>query len=265
VHKQSSYSFLAFLLFFVISSCSYKGQNILFKTQKRINTKNQPIVVINEKSDTLTNYKHRIKIGDRIQIRFLNNYDIGQGSIQSATSLGNLEESTSKGYMVNYDSTVTLPLLGRLNLVGLTRLECAKKLEKEYSTLIINPIIDVNIASLNVTILGEVLNPGKILLDKENTTLVEVIAMAGGFKDTGKKNDVKIIRGEEIIIVDLKKIESLQSMKIIIHGDDIVYVEPYILKSASEPISTLSIAATIVLVVTQVILIGIQLKSLFKL
>ena len=255
----------AVLVIFLFASCTYKGKNILFKTQHKINTK-QPITIVNGASDTITDYKHRIKVGDRIQIRFLNNYDIGQGAVQSATSAGNNSQIgiADKGYMVNYDSTVTLPLLGRLNLVGLTRLECAKKLEKEYSIFIINPIVDVNIASLSVTILGEVNSPGKILLDKENTTVVDIIALAGGFKDFGKKKDIKIIREQEIIIVDLKQVESLQSAKIIIHDNDIIYVEPYGVKATLEPVSSLAVVASILLSTTQLVLIGLQLKTYFK-
>ena len=157
-----------------------------------------------------------------------------------------------------------MPLLGRLNLLGLTRLEAAEKLEKEYSKFIINPIIDVNIASLSVTILGEVNTQGKILLDKENTTVIDVIALAGGFKDSGKKKDIKIIRGQEIIIIDLKNLKSLQSNKITIHDNDIVYVEPYGVKAALESTLTLSTAATILITFTQFFVIGFQLYTIVK-
>ena len=85
------------------------------------------------------------------------------------------------------------------------------------------------------------------------------------FGSGDKKNDIKIIRGEEIIIVDLKQIESLQSPKIIIHDNDIIYVEPYSPKAALEPISSLTIASTMVLMLTQFVLIGLQVKSAFKL
>src|SRR5205807_2184139 len=105
---------------------------ILFKTPKEIKS-DKPVLVINpEKQDSGTTYRHRIKIGDRLLVKFLNNYDIGQGAVQAATSAGNSQMVTGedRGYLVNYDSTCTLPLIGRLNLVGLTRLEAAKKLEE---------------------------------------------------------------------------------------------------------------------------------------
>lgn len=231
---MQKYSAILLLLgvFFLTESCSYKNRNILFKTPNKIKS-DQPVLVLNG-MDTATGYRHRIKIGNRIQLRFLNNYDIGGSASQSATF-----NATASGgdntFLVNYDSTVILPLLGRVNLVGLTRIEAASRLESEYRKFIVNPIIDVNIVTLSVTVLGEVESSGKVMIDRENTTIVDVIATAGGIKDSGKKKDIKIIRGNEIIIVDLKKIESLQSPAIIMQDNDIVYVEPYNVKANSEP------------------------------
>jgi polysaccharide export outer membrane protein len=167
----------------------------------------------------------------------------------------------NQGYLVNYDSTITLPLIGRTNIVGLTRLEAAKKLEQEYGKFIINPIIEVNIASLSVTVLGEVAAPGKTLLDKETTTLVDVIALSGGLKDAGKKNRIKIIRGKEVILVDLRRIESLEHKAIIVQDGDIVYVEPYGYKAQTEPLTSVQSTTFIVLTVSQLTLITVQILN----
>jgi polysaccharide export outer membrane protein len=233
--KQFTLFLCAFVL--ITSSCSYKKRNILFKTPQKVKT-DKPVYILNLDSlKAVSNYKHRIKVGDRLSVRFLNNYDIGNASQKSATASANAEAMVSGngGYLVNYDSTVILPLLGRLNLVGLTRLEASARLETEYSKYIVNPIIDLNIASLGVTILGEINSPGKFYVDKENTTLIDVIALAGGIKDSGKKKNIKIIRDNEVILVDLKKIEVLQSQALIMHDNDIVYIEPYNVKAAAEP------------------------------
>ncbi|MES2778815.1 MAG: polysaccharide biosynthesis/export family protein [Bacteroidota bacterium] len=232
---MQKYSLILLLLgtLFLSESCSYKNRNILFKTPKRIKSK-QPVLIVNGKDSATAPYRHRIKIGDRIVLRFLNNFDIGSAANQSATS-GALNAGGDNNYLVNYDSTVILPLIGRLNLVGLTRIEAATKLEKEYTRFIVNPIIDLNILTLSVTVLGEVGTSGKISIDKENTTIVDVLARSGGIKESGKKEDIKIIRGKEIIIVNLKKIESLESPAIVMQDNDIVYVEPYTVKANSEP------------------------------
>ncbi len=255
--------FLCFILL-VMSSCSYKNKNTLFKTAKKLKS-DKPVAIFGAQTSDSVVYRHRIKTGDRLQVRFLNNYDIGQAAIQSATSQANRDVNIEKGYLVNYDSTVTLPLIGRTNLVGKTRLEAAKYLETKYTEWgIINPIIDLNIASLSVTVLGEVAAPGKILLDKENTTLIDAIALAGGFTPGAKKNIVKIIRGKEIILVNLKSIDPLYSPAITIQDNDIIYVEPYGLKASMDPVSAAGTGITLLLSGLQAVFISIQLYTLFR-
>lgn len=246
----------------LVASCSYKRKNILFKTDKKIHS-NDPVYVLSNDSNAAnrinTEYRHRIKTGDRLEIRFLNNYDIGQAAVQSATAAANADGGTDKGYLVNYDSTVTLPLIGRVNLIGYSRLEAAKKLEQEYGKFVINPIIEVNIINLSVTILGEVLSPGKILLDKENTTLVDVIALSGGLKDTGKKNRIRIIRGKDVIQVNLRKIDALYNKAIIVQDGDIIYVEPYGIKAQTESVTSLQTVTFLMLTFTQLTVLTFQI------
>lgn len=253
---------LTFLLaLLILASCSYKRKNVLFKTPKKIKT-NEAVYVYSPDSNATKkydNYRHRIKPGDRVLINFLNNYDIGGAASQSATSTANVQGV--QGYLVNYDSTITLPLIGRTNIVGLTRLEAAKRLEQEYGKFIINPIIEVNIASLSVTVLGEVTSPGKTLLDKENTTLVDVLALSGGLKDPGKKNRIKIIRGNDVIIVDLRRIESIKNKAINLQDGDIVYVEPFGVKAQLESLSSFQSITYVMLTVSQLTLITIQVLN----
>lgn len=257
---------LVCLFISVLVSCSYQRKNILFKTEKKLKT-NEAVFIYGADSNAIksaANYKHRIKPGDRIIVNFLNNYDIGSAAMQSATSTANMNGQADRGYLVNYDSTITLPLIGRTNIVGLTRLEAAKKLELDYGKFVINPIIEVNIASLSVTVLGEVLTPGKILLDKENTTLVDAIALSGGFKDTGKKGSIKIIRGKELILVDLKRIKALENSAIIIQDGDIIYVEPYGFKAQTESLSAVQGVTFVVLTISQLALLTMQLLNFSK-
>lgn len=252
-------TFLLALL--ILASCSYKRKNVLFKTPKKIKTK-EAVYVYSPDSNAAKkydNYRHRIKPGDRVIINFLNNYDIGSAASQSATSTANMQNNAERGYLVNYDSTITLPLIGRTNIVGLTRLEAAKRLEQEYGKYVINPIIEVNIASLSVTILGEILTPGKVLLDKENTTLVDVIALSGGIKDVGRKNKIKIIRGKEIILVDLRNIEALDNHAIQIQDGDLIYVQPYGYKAQTEALTAVQSTTFVILTVSQLTLLTIQI------
>ncbi len=264
--KHSIFFLAAFVL--ILEGCSYKSRNILYKTPHKLDNKApafqyDPSTQKYSEPDS-TSYKHRIKIGDRIQVHFLQNYDLGQNSTQSATSNQQNSGADVKGYLVNYDSTVTLPLVGRTNLCGLTRLEAAKKLEIAYSKHLTDPIIDIEILNLSVSVLGDVVNPGKYYVDKENTKLVEVIAMAGGFKDGSKKNTIQIIRDGQVIQVDMQKIETSNANITILHDNDIIYIPPFGIKADLEPITVASAAITPLLTVLQITLMSIQIYIMFQ-
>lgn len=203
----------------ILLSCN-ASRNIMFKTGEQGTASNS---VVSSDSNT---YRHRISADDRIVIRFLNNIDLEKNNL-SSIGTATAEES---GFLVDFSGNVTLPIIGRTELGGLTRLEAAKKLEVLYSKYIVNPIIDVTITNLSVSVLGEVRMPGSYKLNKENTTLIEVLAMAGGPTEYGKIYNIKIIRGNlkspQIIEVDLGKTNTLKNPDIIIHDKDIVYVEP---------------------------------------
>jgi protein involved in polysaccharide export with SLBB domain len=108
------------------------------------------------------------------------------------------------------------------------------------------------------------LNPGKILLDKENTTLVDAIALSGGFKDTGKKGSIKIIRGKEVILVDLKRLKALDNKAIIIQDGDIVYVEPYGFKAQTESLTAVQGITFVVLTISQLTILTLQIYNFVK-
>jgi len=266
LHHMQKLRLIAPIVFWVgicllVASCGYQRKNILFKTPQKIK-ETAPVVVYALDSTykpLTTPYRHVIKPGDRLQVRFINNYDIGQAAMQSATSTANMEANGESGYLVNYDSTCILPLLGRVNLVGLTRLEAAKKLEQAYSKYVINPLIEVNNLSLTVTVLGEVLNPGKILLDKEQNTLIDALALAGGIKDAGKKKQIKIIRKNHVVLVDLTTINSLHSNDIVIRDGDVVYIEPYGVKAQTEALTTLQSVSFVIITISQLTIITLQL------
>jgi polysaccharide export outer membrane protein len=266
VRKYSSIILISLGLTLVFQSCSYRKKNILFKTPKPLKGTDAVTIFGADGTSKDTVYRHRIKVGDRILIRFLNNYDLGQASGQSATSAANsqLAGGSGEGYLVNYDSTVTLPLIGQINIVGLTRLEAARKLEGLYSKHVNNPIIDINISSLSVSVFGEVNSPGKISIDKENTTIIDIIAKAGGLKESSKKNRIQIIRPNEIIIVNMKDIGSTFNPKTVIHDNDIIYVQPYGFKANLEPVASSSQALAPVLTVLQITLLSTQLYLIFN-
>lgn len=178
-------------------------------------------------------YMHRIKPDDIIALRFLNNFDLTEGVAMTA---GQSEIS----FLVDIDGYVYLPMLGLVKLGGMTRQEASRHLEKLYSNSFKNPSIEVYINNLSVTIMGAVKSEGNFKIVKEQTTIVEALALAGGVSEFGRKKQIKIIRsrgiGEEpeVIVYDLTQIAAMSEEEIIVHDKDIIYVEPTGIKVFTE-------------------------------
>ncbi len=112
------------------------------------------------------------------------------------------EKDLSTKARVTGSGEINFPLLGRIPVVGKTVLEVQEKvetlLEKDY---LVNPQVQVFILSYharNVYLTGAVSNPGSYSLALgKPTTLMEAIAMAGGFREDAAVSKVRIIRIEK--------------------------------------------------------------------
>lgn len=105
------------------------------------------------------------------------------------------DENLSRKVRVSSKGIITFPLLGEVEVSGLTISELEKKLtrllEKDY---LVNPQVSVFIEEYStVSILGQVTTPGSFPI-KGSLSAVELISMAGGFTKIAATNDVKVIR-----------------------------------------------------------------------
>ncbi len=91
-------------------------------------------------------------------------------------------------------------------------------------------MVDVRIQNFKVTVLGEVNNPGVLLISDDRVTLPQAIAQAGDFSEDGKRTDVLVIReenGKQVVArIDLTSTDFFESSYFFLKQNDIVYVEP---------------------------------------
>jgi polysaccharide biosynthesis/export protein len=94
------------------------------------------------------------------------------------------------------DGTISLPLIGQVKASGLTSAKLrdliAARLKKYLSDPRVNVIVE-KIESRSFNILGKVLKPGSFGLGKP-TTVLDAIALAGGFQDFAKVTKIYILR-----------------------------------------------------------------------
>ncbi|MFT4771462.1 MAG: polysaccharide export outer membrane protein [Cryomorphaceae bacterium] len=156
---------------------------------------------------------------------------LGGGGGQNNQNMMNQRNQIS--YLVNEDGTVKLPVLGRVNLDGLSIREAESKLEDMYSVYYKEPFVMLRVQNNRV-----IISPGAggtaqvITLVNANTTLMEALAMAGGVDGRGNASEIKLLRenretgSREVYLLDLSTIEGMEAADMIVQANDIIYVEP---------------------------------------
>lgn len=97
---------------------------------------------------------------------------------------------------VRPDGKVSLPLIGELSASGKTALELQKEVSQKLTQYIAEPSVNVIVKEINsaqVSVLGEVKTPGMYKI-KDRATVLDAIAMAGGFTEYAKRDKVTVIR-----------------------------------------------------------------------
>lgn len=235
-HYKLFIHIISIIFIFFLSSCSIRKQRALFNAPSDIVTDTiKQVYVVNDQGISDAYYK--IKVNDRLAIRNVQNPEFGAiGSTAGTSGSTNGQSSSSGGtstvlsYPVELDGQVNLPAIGKIPVVGLSRREAALKIQDLYAKqLLRNPIIELSVVNLKVTLLGEFGKQGNFLLERENTTLIDVIGEAGGITKTADPKTLKIIRGDrshpEIIYVNLNDINSLASKKLVLQNDDIIVLQ----------------------------------------
>jgi polysaccharide biosynthesis/export protein len=124
-------------------------------------------------------------------------YVIGPGDMLSITVWKN--DTLSRVVPVRPDGKISMPLLHDIQASGLTAMQLRDKISTALSEFMPNPEVTVSVTdvrSMRVSILGEVVKPGVLELRGE-TTILEAIAMAGGFKDFASPSRITVIRNDE--------------------------------------------------------------------
>ncbi len=122
------------------------------------------------------------------------------------------EEYLSKTVPVRMDGKISLPLIDEIQAAGLTPLQLKELLMQKLREFVDIPNISVIVMEANsfkVYISGQVRSPGVYRLRSE-TSLLQIIPMAGGFTDWANQKKILVIRKEngkeKRIMVNYKKI-----------------------------------------------------------
>ena len=137
------------------------------------------------------------------------------------------------GFTVSKEGTIDYPVLGIIKVEGMTRNELASFIKGEIMGrgLIKDPVVTVEFLNTGVSMLGEVIRPGRYDLNADAMTIVEAIALAGDLTINGQRENVKVMRkdGDKVqtFVVDLTDAKGLMASPVYyLKPGDVVYVEP---------------------------------------
>ena len=154
-------------------------------------------------------------------------YRIGAGDTLQVQVYG--EESLSGPFPVNDGGALDFPLLGPIEVAGLTALEAAELLRARLGDgFIVEPNVTAWLDSYQsqpVQVLGAVAKPGLYYL-KGSTTVLEILSEAGGASIEGV-NEVRITRGGEegdVTVVPYDHLLGRGEGNLELKGGDIVFV-----------------------------------------
>ena len=246
--------------FFVVSitlilcACANINSNIMFKIPKGENFTFDSIPLKPTED-------YVIGPGDRFTFHFSTNN--GERVLSSMTGINNADSYNNKNnqliqdYLVRRDGTAELPVIGLLKVQGYTTIKLEDTLTELLSKNYIDPFVQIKLSNQRIIIF-----PGRgeakvVYLSNVNTTLLEVIALAGGLSEDARANSIKLIRKNknkrEIYKIDLSTIQGLKQAEMIVQSNDYVYVDvkPRIASSVLTEVSPwLSILTSVLLIFT---------------
>jgi polysaccharide export outer membrane protein len=161
-------------------------------------------------------WRYRLRPGDSFSIRFPYTAEFNQGDVA-----------------VQPDGYVTLLGLGEVPVAGKTLPELRGLIQASYSKIVSEQVITVELREFEkpyFLVGGEVGHPGKFDLRGE-TTVVEAVTIAGGFKDTAKHSQVLLFRRVseqwmQATKLDMKKMLSAGNLSedLDLRPGDLIYV-----------------------------------------
>ncbi|MGE5359784.1 MAG: polysaccharide biosynthesis/export family protein [Bacteroidales bacterium] len=121
------------------------------------------------------------------------------------------EPQLSQSLQVRPDGKITMPWIGDMTAAGSTPTQLRDQIGTALKEYVNNPVVTVMVVEAlasTVYVMGEVNKPGTLALTGP-TTVLQALAMAGGFHDFAKTSKIKVLRagpnGQQTIMFNYDK------------------------------------------------------------
>lgn len=133
-------------------------------------------------------------------------------------------------YTVSADGYIDVPYIGPIYVKGLTLLEVKQAVEESLKEYLTDAAVTVKLVNNYVSLLGDIKQPGRYLIYKEQMNIFHALAMGGDLDVYSNRYKVQIVRQtpEGIVVkeFDLTKRDILSSEFLYVMPNDVIYAQP---------------------------------------
>ncbi|HCO67219.1 MAG TPA: hypothetical protein DIT04_05610 [Dysgonomonas sp.] len=187
--------------------------------------------------------------------------------VQTNVTVSTTGSGSLQNYLVSKDGFISFPVLGDLQIMGMTTEELQDYIVQQIYPRYISekPVVAVRMLNFKVSVLGEVNRPGIYESENAQMTILDALAAAGDMTIYGKRESVLLLRTDDQGVVMAHRI-NLQDKRIIndknffyLQQNDKLYVETNKAKGNNSTfgtaqtigLSALSILISIVAILTR--------------
>lgn len=221
-------------------------------------------------------YELQIQPGDELVISVSSvqpeatlSYNLPLSNPATSSTLKNTSQARQQTYLVSSEGDITLPVIGKLHVAGLSVSQLTDKLTELVSRDVVDPVVMVRLVNFKVNVMGEVKEPRQIEVDGERMSILDALAAAGDLTVYGNRENVLLIREEDGVRkyyhINLNDSKLLESPQFYLQQNDVIVVSPnqiqqsnsrynqfnaYKLSVISTVVSAASVIASLVIALT---------------
>jgi polysaccharide export outer membrane protein len=220
--KKKLVLFLSFL--FILSSCANK-KKVLYLYN---NNGTSP--------ESSLRYENTLQPDDNLQItvtaaqpELASDFNLMYLSARSTESTSAVN-NTLYTYLIDQQGNIDFPVLGKIKLSGLTRIQAEDKIKELLKSYIAEPGVNLRVTNFEVSVMGEVARPGVQNVIGDRITILEALSYSGDLTIYGQRENVSVIREKDgvktITEVNLTDANLINSPVYYLAHNDVVYVKP---------------------------------------
>ncbi|MBO4871691.1 MAG: polysaccharide biosynthesis/export family protein [Muribaculaceae bacterium] len=137
-------------------------------------------------------------------------------------------------HVVNEQGYITMPVIGKLRVEGLTTGEVEQLILDQVSQNVKDPYVRVHLLGFYVNVMGEVKQPKRITVTRERYTVLDALAECADLTEWGERGSVLVIREQNGVNtyyrLNLADSQLMASPAFYLQQNDVVYVEPNTIK-----------------------------------